>query len=94
MTTTTTETDDGLDRHEFGEVVMAAVMCRQHTRAALAHKQGLSHPGTLPSERRDMEAMWASHLRLARDFAEQLDQATDTYIATLGRRGSGSKSTP
>ena len=93
MTTTEDEqiVAEDEDPNNFAGVVLAAVMARQHTRAALAHKRGLEDPCTSPSERRDMEHMWASHLRLARDFAEQLDQATDKYIATLERRDSSSK---
>lgn len=76
-------TDDIADLDDVDQVSIFAVMARQHTVAALAHKQGVSDPLTLPSERREMENDWASHMAQARDFARQRDLAIDRHLATL-----------
>ena len=76
-------TDDIADLDDLGRITLFAVMARQHEVAALAHKQGIEDPLTLPSERAEMEADWASHMAQARDFARQRDLVIDQHLAAL-----------
>lgn len=79
-----TEKDiDGDELDDLARVTLFAVMARQHEQAALAHKQGIESPLTLPSERAEMERQWMSHLAQARDWARQRDLAADQHLAQM-----------
>ena len=92
---TTTERDTAKDTDELDEqvtsITIATVMCRQHEVGAIHYKQALSHPDTLPSERRGMTAEWHNHLRKSREWAKKRDAAADEYIARMVRKDSSSK---
>ena len=85
---TETETDDIAGLDDLGQVILFTCRTRQYEVAALAHKQGIEDPDTLPHERLEMEADWARHLAEAKDYALQRDDAIDRHLA---KRLTGSK---
>ena len=89
MTMTTTEKEKDTDgvEDDLTSVTIASVMCRQHEKAALAHKHGIEHPDTMPHERVEMEEDWARHLAEAKDYARQRDEAIDRHLAALTLTG-------
>ena len=74
--------------NDLGRVILFTCRARQYEVAALAHKQGIEDPDTLPHERLEMEADWARHLAEAKDYALQRDEAIDRHLA---KRITGSK---
>lgn len=78
-----TETDDIAGLNDVGRIILFTCRARQHEVAALAHKQGIEHPDTLPHERVEMEEDWARHLAEAKDCGRQRDLAIDQHLAAL-----------
>ena len=76
-----TETEDIAGLDDLGQVILFTCRTRQYEVAALAHKQGIEDPLTLPSERAELEQDWKSHLVKARDYASQRDEAIDRHLA-------------
>ena len=76
-------TEDIADLDDLDRIILFAMMARQHEVAALAHKQGIEDPLTLPSERAEIEEDWKNHLAKARDYARQRDLAIDRHLAAL-----------